>query len=689
MRSASSSLLDEEEDGEAEEVLFSSESPVKNLNNLMKDCVVNVDVVEGELKIDSTNDEQSSPKEIKPNMDAKVSLTRTQEEFDKLVMYSSQRTNGHEEQDESQSITSKSLTPLPSKLARAAFLNPNFRNTLHEAFKECCNDPRKANFLEHFYSEFRTKKEAEAKSKERDNGHKNGDVLEDVNDATTSTNQRKLLDIYLALVKFRDEATVCSTIQLLETARGIAIQFLPDDIDSNLTLPEYVAHLAFGGAEKLQALKRALNDEDEFFEDAQHDGFYHVREQLGVFLSMQQHFLSFLVSDDCARMRAYLRGTSPFVCVEPSMLLENTAVASNFLMYAILHLICMKEPTDSVDSSDEYGNYIKMDTMVLNQRGGRRVAGAASILACPIFILRTLNGSIQQAAEGLVEDEMMGSNNNLSLYETLARNIHILWENFVSPMCGALALCSLSDETQCALDAIRCLLESILNVSSQTRYYAPIASSSLAKSLTSEEFLSALQNLCDCLIHDYCRMLFPNFRRHIFHEWALTEAALNSPQPAEAPNKLNEYLIQRSFNELPKGYSKKTLRQIDLPRGLSLHLPGSSKQNIPSEEDCESVSECLHHADVAIVFGKQDSEDDLPKAASDLSADSTVSQSNIHRHACSSLHNSMSSRTNVLTPADIPDTFEEYLGSPPFRDRPFKGMLRKDDNNRMRYDAMM
>lgn len=216
---SASSLLDDDddEDVDAEEVLFSSDSPIKNLGNQLKDCMKNgVD-------------------ENKP-----METVIVQEELDKLITYSGQRTNGHGNEDENQPTTNRQ-TPLPTLLTRAAFLNPILRSTLHEAFKECCSDPRKANFLDHFFSEFLTRKERETKTKkERDraNGQTSTEVDDDdVNDATSSTNQRKLLEIYLDLVRFRDEASVCSTSQLLESARVISAKFLPntdDNLDQNV-----------------------------------------------------------------------------------------------------------------------------------------------------------------------------------------------------------------------------------------------------------------------------------------------------------------------------------------------------------------------------------------------------------------------------------------------------------------------
>jgi hypothetical protein len=303
--------------------------------------------------------------------------------------------------------------------------------------------------------------------------------------------------------------------------------------------------------------------------------------------------------------------------------------------------------------------------------------------------MRTLNHSLQQAMEGLVEDEMTGSRNNLPLYMTLADNVKFLWENFVSPVSGALALLNLSDDTKSALDSVRCLLPPTLEELCTQCGCAPTVS--FAKLLTSVEFSSALQVLCDSLIRDYCQNTYPNFRRHIFHEWALAEADLDPFDSIDFSCNTNEYLVARVFNGISRGCSKKVLRQIELPHGLSLHLP-ASKQFVPVRDDSCGISMSnLHNADVAIVFatqGEQDDGDASPKSAkSDSSAESTTINSSFQRLSCVSLQqevHDMPPPSPCLTPADIPDTFEEYMLSPPFCERPFQGMLRQNENNRMR-----
>jgi hypothetical protein len=98
--------------------------------------------------------------------------------------------------------------------------------------------------------------------------------------------------------------------------------------------------------EQVQAVRFALRDEDEFFDgDDSSDGFDAIRSSLESFLSIHESFISFLLSDDCTRMRAYLRGSSTFLRIEPRMLLSTDARETdsgsnyNFLLCAILHIL--------------------------------------------------------------------------------------------------------------------------------------------------------------------------------------------------------------------------------------------------------------------------------------------------------------------------------------------------------------
>jgi hypothetical protein len=175
-----------------------------------------------------------------------------------------------------------------------------------------------------------------------------GDVGEDV---TCARIQQQLLELYLELLQFHDAARVCSESdreRLLARARYISTRFLAfDDSENNGALPDFVVELALGGTEQVLSVRRAIEDEDDFFDNCEDgDGFSSMRSCLEAFLSVQEAYLRFLTSDVCARMRAYLRGSAPFLPVEPLVFLKTgsdmDSSSQNFLLHAVLHLLCMK-----------------------------------------------------------------------------------------------------------------------------------------------------------------------------------------------------------------------------------------------------------------------------------------------------------------------------------------------------------
>ena len=96
------------------------------------------------------------------------------------------------------------------------------------------------------------------------NNNQEAKAAED-DDVTSSKNQRRLLELYSELCKFHDVMMVCSVSdreKLLGHARSISTLFLSEAAG----LPEHVAHIALGGMEKVQSVRFALRDEDEFFE---------------------------------------------------------------------------------------------------------------------------------------------------------------------------------------------------------------------------------------------------------------------------------------------------------------------------------------------------------------------------------------------------------------------------------------
>ncbi|KAL9179777.1 hypothetical protein ACHAXT_007747 [Thalassiosira profunda] len=567
-----------------------------------------------------------------------------------LLEYASHRTNGPGSDGETQRQRAATLK-------RAALFSPHFRSALHLSLAECVVDPRRYSFLEHFFRNW--------KDTEGDGGDQEAE--EDDNDATSAPNQRRMLALYLELCTFRNALSACSASDretLLDYARTISQRFLPEDGAPDQSgagrLPEHVAHLALGGTEKVQGVRFALRDEDEFFSgDGGSHGFDDVRSSLGAFLSTQESYLSFLLSDDCARMRAYLRGTCPRLPLAPEAFLKPDAGAGfhhNLLLHAILHLVCMKEEREEGGKD----NFIKNDALAVNF--GKRNMGAASLIGCAIFIARSLKLSMEAAVEGLIEDGMAGSTSaNLQIYQTLVNDVEFLWEAFIAPAAGALASLDLSDDVQAALDATRRLLVSSVDNDTTEEKSPNERTVAVARRLSSVEVSSSVQSLAEALLREYTLTVYPNFCRHIFYEWACKEAQ----DRLGCPTATDEYLATSEFNGLAKGWMNRFLRQMEFPPGISLHRPSALS---PPEAGGFASSP---NGDAALVFG----------------AEGVPDGDEMRRFSCVSLQPETDGSTKSLTPEDIPPIFESYAVVPPFSERPFQGMLQDTKNGRVSADG--
>ncbi|KAL7542840.1 hypothetical protein ACHAXR_012149 [Thalassiosira sp. AJA248-18] len=683
------SVKDAGDDSEEEEVFFGSPAKQESGSNVGVDIPASGANEQNESENSESSNDVPLPNADSDNdsdkLEAKSETLRTQSsnssaatifyDIETLKDYASHRTNTHGTDTEKQK--KRSLL-----LKRAALFNSDFRNALRHSLLECVMDPRRYSFLEHFFKNYQSSKELEFQERKG----KKQEATADDNDVTSSKNQRRLLELYLELCKFHDITMVCSVSDrenLLSYARKISTLFLPDEgaDQQDSCLPEYVAHVALGGMEKVQAVRFALRDEDEFFEsDTGGDGFDIIRSSLEAFLSTQESYLSFLISHDCARMRAYLRGSYRFLGIEPQMFLKANSSSSmhhNFLLHAILHLICMRET--NTDSKDCDENFVKNDALMLNS--GKRNMGAASMLSCAIFIMRALQKSMAAAVEALIEDGMTGTSTNLKYYSALIEDVQFFWEVFIAPAGGSLSSLALSQDTQQALDAARRLIvSSVDKVQAEEKSSDEVA---IARVLSSAEVSSSVHTLAEALLREYTLKIYPNFRRHIFHEWACKEANTCLYNGRDHSSSNGEYLASSEFNGLKEGWMNRFLRQMELPDGISLHrgcglLP---KENVSTSATTPEMPDCFHNGDVALVFGS-DYEDEAAEQASSRDDD------NLRRFSCVSVQPETDGPTKkVLLPEDIPPIFESYAMVPPFHERPFQGMLQDEKNNRMSIDG--
>lgn len=594
-----------------------------------------------------------------------VGRSKDDDEIDTLLFYASRRTNGH---------SAQKLTVI---LERVALTNSEFRVALRRSLVECCSDPRRSKFLKCYFNKYKSRKEVEEKNRKEKRFRSISHALRreaNDNDLSSSHIQQQLLELYLELLQFHDATLICSDSdreRLLNRARYISTRFLAFDCSGNSSpLPEFVADVALGGVEEVLSVRRAIEDEDDFFDSEDGDGFSSIRSSLEAFLSLQESYLGFLISNVCARMRAYLRGSAPFIQVDPLVFLSpgtgTNAPSQNFLLHAILHLVCMKEKDDGDDI-----DCIKNDAIILNK--GNRNMGSVSLLSCAIFIARSLQKTSELVVEGLIEDGMTGKVSNGQLYSKLMEDYQCLWDVFIAPAGGSLSTLTFSEDVQESLDSVRRLLVTSVDEVLAKNEPSDMSAVSIARALTSVELTSSVHGLREALFREYTLNIYPVFKRHIFHEWACQEAKQNRFGTRVS---IDKYLMPSSYNGMTKGSMKRFLRQVELPNGVSLHRP--SPKIFTSGGDHKS-----HQASsVALVFGT-----DVPTDSGSV-ANSSESDGNksVRRFAAVSLQ-AGEPLQHSLVPNSIPPVFESYAVVPPFHERPFLGTLRDEKNHRITVDG--
>lgn len=607
------SLLDADEEGQREE---DDETPLS---------------LDGSEN-DKDNDEQDTEYSRQPTNASSASVESISSlDFGLLSAYASQPTN-------SSRVNRYKLT---TSMKRNALFNSEFRLALRLSFDECITDPRKCSYLQHHFKNFSPQDES-------------GQIETLKDDVASPKNQLKLLDIYVEFCRFSDAAAVCSESgkeSLLDYAKQIAASFLEGD---SRTIPECVSSAALGGTEQLRAVKLALKDEDIFFTE-ETNAFESLRSSLGSFLSSQEAYLSFLISDSCARMRAYLRDcTHPFMAIRPGHFLKQVsaddAMSHNYLLCAIFHLLCMKE----TDDCQEEVNFVKNDAMLLSS--GDRNTGATSILSCSLFIQRNLQPSCKAVTDMLIEDGMTGGQSNSDVFLQHLKSFEDFWSIYLVPAGGSLSTLSLSGRARSALDGVRRQLVTAVDSARPTdEKHATIE---LAKVLSSVDTVSAISALRDALAIEYALELYPNFKRHIFHEWCCQESSCT-----DAIHPVIGSLRTRSFSQIPSGWSNRLLRNTDLPKGISIYRHGPRSQCL-DEIESVSGSRASHVGDVAVVFGAID---DTLRRFSSIALKSGSAPG--------------------LLPEFIPPVFEQYASVPPFHERPFQGILRDSRNGRISDDG--
>lgn len=502
-----------------------------------------------------------------------------------------------------------------------------FRMVLKHAFIICALDGRRLPFLSRHF--------ATIKSSDDD-----GDPIH--TEDTQMVNASVELMLFLELAAFVELYGATPKSRRRDIAKRIAFKFfLPSKIGSRVEKPMFdFSHIV--EEKDLTALRDLLlepggNDQAPYI----HRGAFLPFQEAVVERLHGSPFISFLISDECARMRGYLRDTAPYRTVSPGDIFHRVVAAEedahsvNHLLYNVVYLLCQRERETCGENDDIVGEK------------SSRVMGAAGGLCCAVFIKKTLLRIVESADVELDKEASLTS----QVFKDLRNAYEQAWQMFLSPHGGALELLSNSNETEDELATVRKLLGAA-RLENDNRERLEI--------LTNARMASALTNLVDNLVYDYSVNDYAKFREHPFHEWMCAEVSQAS----------EEVHGDTRIPKLSQGCIARLIRRAELPSGISSHKPPRIPQRRTKASKTEvNVSQLTESPEIvsspasavsypnahfAIVFGADDG-----TGMVDRSANPTLSQFDIRRYTCQQVLVDLEGRAQPAL-CRVPPTIETY-----------------------------
>lgn len=515
---------------------------------------------------------------------------------------------------------------LISQLSQAAASNENFRAALRNAFLTCTVDGRRFSFLARHLVKYE-------EDDGRDDNERSG--------AASAPNAMFML--FLEMFNFTDLYGVTPVSRRLDIARRIAQKFfLPTKSGKELIPPVFDFHHIVP-VSSLRRLEVALSDTNE--SELPRDIFFDFQQAVADSLSGKP-FISFLTSNECARMRAFLRGTAPFVNVPLKDTVDSLAkkptdaVGKNYFMFLISYLLCRVDK----EVGGEYD-------IVAGQPAGSRVEDAASGICATVFIRGVLLPLIEATQKASVD---------FGAYVSVISAFERFWEMFVAPGVGAIEHSSHSNETGQSLTLVRSSLEGIQSQIATLRTDTQEAQRCAVGLLSEASLLNDISRLADELLYDYAANAHSRFKNHKFYEWMCAELAKDmDAQPTLS---------------LPSGCIKRLLRKADFPAGVSTHKPAHLRPVSLSKSASKEGNERLAHtnAECAVVFGTS--------VGLDLAAQITspvMDQDDLRRYTCQSVGLLDEDSVDAICPEQLPSTLESYAVVPSSRPKAF-GSLAED-----------
>lgn len=510
------------------------------------------------------------------------------------------------------------------ELLQAADLDANFRAGLRNAFLACALDTRRLPFLVRFLSEM-------------------GESTEE--DLEGSLGPSAFLMLFLELASFLDLYHVTPAERLKDVTSRIAYKFfLPTSIGKRLQPPLFDFHKIVPDA-SLRHLEFVLSGKSQSIpRDVFLDFLKAVVDNL-----TGAPFISFLISSECARMRAYLRNTAPFVKVplkEMHDLIasgEKHAGAKNCFSYILIFLISHLE-------KEPVGEH----KFAKDEQESKRVLGASNSICCSMFLKRRFLPTLRKFKSTLAEKQEL----DVADAKTIKVLCEQLWDVYII---GALELSSTKSESEVSYKKVQSLLT---DIASSQQVGSDVE---LAKVILNSKLMQYTESLADELLYNYAADLHTKFREHKIHEWMCNELAKVRAGDPIWSNK-------EEIPILPQGCIKRLLRKAELPEGVSSHKPYKAPTNEVSSE------RVYQNADYAVVFGTS--------VGAELASQMPIpgiESSGIRRYACLPVSLDTDHKFDPLDADKIlPPTFESYAVVPPRKLQPLADNM---DETRMSSDG--
>jgi hypothetical protein len=509
------------------------------------------------------------------------------------------------------------------------------------AFRICCLDNRRLPFFASFLT--------------------NDDAFEASADRTDLVSASTSLMLYLEIVSFQSLFSFASRKRIADHARLITHKFLLRN-ESNEPLFDLRPLFPEG---LINDLQEKLNENSG---DINRALFKNIETYLENSL-VGSKFTSFLLSDECARMRAYMRGTVPYIDpplesiirhVTPSAS-EVHVSACNIVRFMLVYLLCQKE-NDALDKN--FDN----KTGIASQEAKRSI-GSAGGLSCSIFLLRTLQPLLNEASKTLQHYGEKEDDTNVIF--NLVGALEDFWDFFIAPRGGILDSSSYSNETNDLIDLIReVLVKSVESCDISDRKEKLVA---IVRFLLQDcQFSENLSRLRDDLLYDYHINHHSKYKAHIIHEWMCAEACQISEK------KRCESITRKDGHDFTPSLHARSIsrlfRKVDIPKGVSRHRPAHGildSVKIERQHECEK---CNFNADFAIIFSARNYDAGSDANATEANSDFPVFDRLGFRRTVTAPVSEYGKNLSERLPLEqiFPVTMVSYAMIPPLKDRAFK-----------------